>query len=152
MEKKLRKFTITTDKDCGGFGYSRIKDNTHYIHTIMLFMFIIIWTRPVKTGKKQIARQVSNRCVEINSKFYDVKYYSNIDDLKHIWYRNKLNTFIKITEFSNYKPNWYVINSPDKAKDEIVNDEDIYLFHPDSKLEGYIKDNVFYAVKELSVG
>ena len=152
MEKRFRKFTITTEKGCGGIGYTRIKEETYYIHTIMLFMFIIMFPTPIKIGKKQIARQVSNRCVEINSKFYDIKYYTEINNLKHIWYRNKLNTFIKITEFSNYKPNWYVINSPDKTKDEIVNDEDIYLFHPDSKLEGYIKDNVFYAVKALSVG
>lgn len=152
MEKKFRKFTITTDRTCGGLGYTRIKDDTMYIHSIMLFMFIIIWTRPVKTGKKQIARQVSNRCVEIDSKFYDVKYYGNVNDLLYIWYRNNLGTFIKIKEFYKYKDMHYVINSPDKHKDEIVSDEDIYFFNPNSKLEGYIKNGTFYITKEIVNG
>lgn len=152
MEKRLRKFTITTDRGCHGLGYTCIKDDTYYIHTIVLFMFIIIWASPVKISKKQVAKQISNRCVQINDKLFDIKYYTDVNQLQNIWYRNRLGTFIKITEFNQYKENMFVINSPDKAKDEIVSDEDIYLFHPNSKLEGYIKGNVFYAVKELSVG
>lgn len=152
MEKKLRKFTITTDKEYNGIGYIRIKDDTKYIHSITLFMFIILWTTPVRTGKKQIARQISNRCVEISGKLFDIKYYGNVEDLKCIYYKNTLGTYIKIIDFTNYKEGYYVINSPDKHKDVIITDEDIYLFHPNSKLEGYIKGNTFYAVKELSIG
>lgn len=152
MEKKLRKFTITTDKGCGGLGYARISDYTCYIHSLMLFNLILLWHTPVRTGKKQIAKQISNRCVEISGKFYDLKYYADVDTLQCIYYRNKLNAFIKITQFVEYKNNYFVISSPDKAKDEVVSDEDIYLFKPDAKLEGYIKENTFYATKELSVG
>lgn len=152
MEKKLRKFTITTDKDCKGIGYTRIKDDTCYIHTFILFAFIILWHTPVKTGKKQVAKQISNRCVEIDSKFYDIKYYTDVDKLNCIWYRSTLGSYIKITEFTQYKPGYYVINSSEKSKDCIISDEDVYLFHPNSKLEGYIKNGVFYATRELSIG
>lgn len=152
MEKKLRKFTITTDKGTKGLGYLCIADNTCYIHSLTLYIFIILWTTPIKIGKKQIAKQISNRCVEISGKLLDIKYYTDVNRLSCIWYRNKLNTYIKITAFSEYREGCYVISSPDKHKDEVVSDEDIYLFHPNAKLEGYVKDNVFYAVKELSVG
>jgi len=152
MEKKLRNFTITTDKVGRGLGYMRITDDSCYIHSLTLFMFIILWTTPVKTGKRQTARQVSNRCVEISGKLFDIKYYTDVNRLKCIWYRNPLTAYIKITDFNNYKEGYYVINSPDKHKDIIVSDEDVYLFNPDSKLEGYIKGNTFYAIKELSIG
>lgn len=152
MEKKLRNFTITTDKGCGGFGYARIKNDTYYIHTIMLFMFIIMFPTPIKLSKKQIAKQISNRCVQINGKLFDIKYYTDVNQLKCVYYRNTFGTYLKITEFMNYKDGYYVINSPDKSKDTIITDEDVYLFNPDSKLEGYVKGNVFYAVRELSNG
>lgn len=152
MEKRIRKFTITTTPGCGGLGYTRIKDETYYIHTFMLFMFIIMFPTPIKIGKRQTAKQISNRCVQINGKLFDVKYYTDINQLNCIWYRNRLGTFIKVKDFFNYKEGFYVISSIERHKDEIITDEDVYLFHPDSKLEGYIKGNTFYATKELSVG
>ena len=103
MKKKLRKFTITTDKGCGGIGYARIKDYTCYIHSLMLFNLILLWHTPVRTGKKQIAKQISNRCVQIDGKLFDVKYYTDVNQLNRIWYRNNLGTYLKITEFMNYK-------------------------------------------------
>lgn len=152
MEKKYKKFIITTDNDMRGLGYNRLKDDTKYIHTICIFVFIICWTTPVKIGEKQIAKQISNKCVEINGKLFDVKYYSIVNNLRHIYYRNKLGSWIKTSEFHKYNDTHFVVNSPEWSEYRVIPEYDVYLFSPNAKLEGYVYNNTFYAVKELSVG
>lgn len=152
MEKKYRKFTITTDKDYKGLGYAYIKEETAYLHSLTLFMFIILWTTSVKTGKRQTARQIGTKCVEIDGRFYEVEYYADVNNLPHVYYRNKLGVYIKTNNFNKYSDDNYAIGSPEWTGDKIIPKYNISIFKPDSKLEGYVKNNIFYAVKELSIG
>lgn len=148
MEKKLRRFTIVTDKSMRGLGYSRLRDESQYIHTLVLFVFIILWSRPVRTGRIQSAKWYNTNCVRMGYKVYDFKYYGDVDNLKCIYYRGHDGLFREAKQFQQLKDGSYVI------KLDITNiwiakaEADVYVFNPEKRIEGYIKGNTFYGVRE----
>jgi len=149
---KQKDFIITIDKDVRGLGYTKIKQDTFTIHTIMLFMFIIAFTTPRRLGKRQIANWNNSLTVEISGNFYNLSYYGDISALTHIYYRNSLGTFIKATKFHQVTYDMYLIFDDVTGKWITISNSDVYIFKPDSKLEGYINGNEFIVVKELSIG
>ena len=96
---KKRNFLIFIDKDVRGFGYVKMKEDYVVNHLFILFIFTIciIQNRPL--GEKQIAKWVTSTSVRIAGIAYTI-HYRNYDGLKCIYYRNKLNTIIRCTQFN----------------------------------------------------
>lgn len=152
MKKYKRNFVITIDKAVKGFGYTRLKETTQTIHTIYLFMFIIAWRLPIKTGKIQIAKWISGKTVQIGDKLFDFEYYSNINDLEVIYYRRSNGDWDKSTQYQFLNNGMYIVKDQRIGNFLILDDIDVSVFNPNKDIQGYIKSYKFIGVKELSNG
>jgi hypothetical protein len=152
MTKKYRTFTITTDKDMSGLGYSRLQDTTCNIHCLVLFIFIFTWATPRRHGKIEIAKFVHSNCVSIGDKTYDLFYYGDVEHLTHIYYRNSLGTWLKTNDFYQLGNDMFALSDETQGKWIVLSDRDVCIFNPNNKVEGFIYRSCFYATKELSVG
>lgn len=155
MEKEIIKnnaFRIVRDSDIRGFGYSRIRHNYCYLHCIGLLGFMIVFITSRRHKKRQIAKFVTSNIVEIDKKQYPLVYFGSIEHLPHVHYINEVNTIIKTKEFQELKTGRYAIYDIVAGKWKIKENIDVYIFHPNNYIKGYIKGNEFIGIKELSVG
>lgn len=134
---------ITIDPDIRGLGYMRMKHDGYMEHIIILFIFTICFTRPIKYSKLTKAIQFSPSIVLIDDKPYEHNYAGDLNKLQCVWERTNSGKHIKREDFE-FVGNYFmckILGVP-----HLTNYEDVYIFNPDFKVEGYLKNNRFYSI------
>ena len=149
---KQRNYGIKIDGYLRGCGIVRLKEDTSIFYLLNLFMFTLWISIPRRQGKTRQAKFVTANTVVIEGVYYFVEHFSGYDTLNCVYYINKMGTIVKTRYFKETINDMMVVLDAQEGKHILKDKVEIYMFHPDSKLEGFIKNSTYYITKELSVG